>query len=62
MKAIYASKALLPDGWRDSVRISLSDGSIDKVESGATVTADDEATKHLDPETLEHLRGLGYIN
>jgi arylsulfatase A-like enzyme len=28
----------------------------------ARLTADDDSSKHLDPETLEHLRGLGYIN
>ena len=26
------------------------------------ITADDDASKRLDPETLEHLRGLGYVN
>jgi arylsulfatase A-like enzyme len=33
------------------------DGSIH-----ARLTADDDAGKRLDPETLEHLRGLGYVN
>jgi hypothetical protein len=28
----------------------------------AQLTADDDASKRLDPETLEHLRGLGYVN
>ncbi len=43
MTAIHASKALLPDGWRDSVRIRVSNGLIEDVETGASVTADDEA-------------------
>ena len=28
----------------------------------AQITADEDTSRHLDPETLEHLRGLGYIN
>ena len=28
----------------------------------ARITADDDASRRLDPETLEHLRGLGYVN
>jgi arylsulfatase len=28
----------------------------------ARITADEDAGKRLDPDTLEHLRGLGYIN
>ncbi len=43
MTAIYASKALLPDGWRDSVRFSLSDGLIEDIETDAALTAEDEA-------------------
>jgi arylsulfatase A-like enzyme len=33
------------------------DGSIH-----SRLTADDTASRRLDPETLEHLRGLGYVN
>lgn len=43
MTVIHASKALLPDGWRDSVRFSISGGLIEKVETDAAVTAGDEA-------------------
>ena len=32
MTTIVASKALLPDGWRDSVRVSISDGLIESIE------------------------------
>jgi hypothetical protein len=28
----------------------------------AKLTADEQADRRLDPETLEHLRGLGYVN
>ncbi len=43
MTAIFASKALLPGGWRDSVRISVSGGSIERIETDVAATADDEA-------------------
>ncbi len=38
-------------------RLMEIDGSVH-----ARITADEDASKHLDPETLEHLRGLGYID
>ena len=38
-------------------RLMEIDGSIH-----AQITAEEDATKHLDPATLEHLRGLGYVD
>jgi arylsulfatase A-like enzyme len=43
--------------YRAVSRLMETNGSIH-----ARLTADDDASKRLDPETIEHLRGLGYIN
>ncbi|MER8981697.1 formimidoylglutamate deiminase [Mesorhizobium sp. M0870] len=42
MAAIFAEQALLPNGWRDNVRITLAGGRITAVQPGAAATADDE--------------------
>ncbi|MER9291264.1 formimidoylglutamate deiminase [Mesorhizobium sp. M0518] len=42
MAAIFAEQALLPNGWRDNVRITLAEGRITAVQPGAAATADDE--------------------
>ncbi len=43
MTAIFANKALLPDGWHDKVRFSIAGGLIEDVEVGAAATAEDRA-------------------
>nr|WP_268931203.1 formimidoylglutamate deiminase [Mesorhizobium sp. SEMIA396] len=40
--AIFAEQALLPDGWRDNVRLTFAEGRITTVEPGATALAGDE--------------------
>lgn len=42
MAAIFAEQALLPDGWRDNVRLTLADGRITAVQPGAAAAAGDE--------------------
>ncbi|RWN94804.1 MAG: formimidoylglutamate deiminase [Mesorhizobium sp.] len=42
MEAIFAEQALLPDGWRDNVRLTFAEGRIATVEPGATALAGDE--------------------
>lgn len=42
MTAIFAERALLPDGWLGNVRISLADGRIVTVEQGASPQTGDE--------------------
>lgn len=42
MPAIFAEQALLPDGWRNDVRIGLDAGRINSVEAGADPLANDE--------------------
>ncbi|RUV18511.1 formimidoylglutamate deiminase [Mesorhizobium sp. M7A.F.Ca.MR.245.00.0.0] len=42
MAAIFAEQALLPDGWRDNVRLTFAEGRIATVEPGATALAGDE--------------------
>jgi formimidoylglutamate deiminase len=41
MAALFASKALLPDGWTDNVRFSINRGRIQSIESGAKRSSDD---------------------
>ena len=38
MTSVFANKALLPGGWADNVRLSLSGGRIDAIEVGASGT------------------------
>ncbi|TIX27758.1 formimidoylglutamate deiminase [Mesorhizobium sp.] len=49
MAAIFAEQALLPDGWHNNVRITLANGRITAVESGATTLAGDECHAILLP-------------
>lgn len=42
MAAIFAEQALLPDGWRDNVRLTLAEGRITAVQPGAAAAAGDE--------------------
>ncbi|RUZ75113.1 formimidoylglutamate deiminase [Mesorhizobium sp. M7A.F.Ca.US.006.01.1.1] len=42
MAAIFAKQALLPDGWRDNVRLTLAEGRIAAVQPGAAAAAGDE--------------------
>ncbi|MNC88982.1 hypothetical protein D3C83_48660 [compost metagenome] len=59
----HAVWSFLPDlrlrwlHYRAVTRLHEVDGAIH-----AKLTADEDAGKHLDPETLEQLRGLGYVN
>ncbi len=49
MISLFAEKALLPDGWRNDVRLTLEDGRISAVEAGVTASAADEATSFVMP-------------
>ncbi|MGI9233889.1 MAG: formimidoylglutamate deiminase [Woeseiaceae bacterium] len=42
MNRLFSKKALLPDGWHDDVVLSIRQGRIDAVQSGASPHADDE--------------------
>ncbi|AMX92401.1 MULTISPECIES: formimidoylglutamate deiminase [Mesorhizobium] len=42
MAAIFAEQALLPDGWRENVRLTLAEGRITAVQPGAAAAAGDE--------------------
>src|SRR5262245_7423377 len=42
MPALHFGTALLPEGWRESVRIEVSDGAITAVTAGAPPLPDDE--------------------
>jgi len=42
MASLFASQALLPDGWHSDVRIVFGDGGISEVEAGAVAEAGDE--------------------
>ncbi|MBZ9771317.1 formimidoylglutamate deiminase [Mesorhizobium sp. CO1-1-8] len=42
MATIFAEQALLPNGWRDNVRITLAEGRIAAVQPGAAAAAGDE--------------------
>lgn len=42
MTAIFANKALLPEGWRDNVRVTVSGGLIEDIEIGVSVATGDE--------------------
>jgi len=41
MNYVFASKALLPDGWADNVRFGIDQGRIDRIEVAAKPSADD---------------------
>ncbi|ARP66243.1 formimidoylglutamate deiminase [Mesorhizobium sp. WSM1497] len=42
MAVIFAEQALLPDGWRENVRLTLAEGRITAVQPGAAAAAGDE--------------------
>ncbi len=41
MMRLFARKALLPDGWKDDVRLTIKDGRIERVEPSAKLRNDD---------------------
>ncbi|GAE51817.1 formimidoylglutamate deiminase [Xanthomonas arboricola pv. pruni] len=55
MQALWAARALLPDGWAGDVRITLAQGRIASVQPGATPAADDTRVERLLP-------GLGNLH
>ncbi|QDS18108.1 formimidoylglutamate deiminase [Xanthomonas arboricola] len=55
MQALWAARALLPDGWTGNVRITLAQGRIASVQPGATPAADDSRVERLLP-------GLGNLH
>ena len=44
MTSLFATKALLPDGWRDNVRLTLDGGRISATQAGVTAAPEDELT------------------
>lgn len=42
MPGIFAEQALLPDGWRNAVRVTVENGAVISTETGATPEAGDE--------------------
>ncbi|CAE6750952.1 formimidoylglutamate deiminase [Xanthomonas arboricola] len=55
VQALWAARALLPDGWAGDVRITLAQGHIASVQPGATPAADDSRVERLLP-------GLGNLH
>ncbi|PPU15659.1 formimidoylglutamate deiminase [Xanthomonas arboricola pv. corylina] len=55
VQALWAARALLPDGWAGDVRITLAQGRIASVQPGATPAADDTRVERLLP-------GLGNLH
>ncbi|MBB5860039.1 formimidoylglutamate deiminase [Xanthomonas arboricola] len=55
VQALWAARALLPDGWVGDVRITLAQGRIASVQPGATPAADDSRVERLLP-------GLGNLH
>ncbi|WP_186810970.1 formimidoylglutamate deiminase [Xanthomonas arboricola] len=55
VQALWAARALLPDGWTGNVRITLAQGRIASVQPGATPAADDSRVERLLP-------GLGNLH
>ncbi|PPT99377.1 formimidoylglutamate deiminase [Xanthomonas arboricola pv. arracaciae] len=55
VQALWAARALLPDGWAGDVRITLAQGRIASVQPGATPAADDSRVERLLP-------GLGNLH
>ncbi|MFC7396893.1 formimidoylglutamate deiminase [Chelatococcus sp. GCM10030263] len=49
MATLHAATALLPEGWRDDVRLTIADGRIAKVETGVQPDAADERHRLLVP-------------
>ncbi|NIK07230.1 formiminoglutamate deiminase [Xanthomonas arboricola] len=55
VQALWAARALLPDGWAGDVRITLAQGRIASVQPGATPASDDTRVERLLP-------GLGNLH
>jgi len=49
MTSVFAAKALLPDGWRDNVRLTLNSGQISAIESVAEPSSADQVTGYVIP-------------
>jgi formimidoylglutamate deiminase len=49
MTTVFAAKALLPDGWRDNVRLTLESGQISAVDTGAKQSDTDDVTGFVIP-------------
>ena len=49
MTSLFATKALLPDGWRDNVRLTLDGGRIGATKAGVTAAAEDELAGFVIP-------------
>jgi len=49
MTSLFATKALLPEGWRDNVRLTLDGGRIGAVKAGVTAAAEDELAGFVIP-------------
>ena len=49
MTTVFAKKALLPSGWTESVRLTVSDGLISGLESGVSPGSDDTAVGFVIP-------------
>ena len=42
MPVIHAARALTPEGWKSDVRVTIDDGAIATVETGASAQEGDE--------------------
>jgi len=49
MTSLFATKALLPDGWRDNVRLTLDGGRISAAKVGVKAAAEDELAGFVIP-------------
>jgi len=49
MTSLFATKALLPDGWRDNVRLTLDGGRIGAAKAGVKAAAEDELAGFVIP-------------
>ena len=49
MTSVFAKKALLPEGWRDDVRLQIDDGLIGRVEVAAATSPGDASVSYLVP-------------
>ncbi len=49
MPTLFASKALLPDGWRDNARLSVDRGRIRGIETGVKPQTDDTRVGYVIP-------------
>jgi formimidoylglutamate deiminase len=49
MTTVFAAKVLLPDGWRDNVRLTLKDGQISAVDIAAKPSDTDQVTGFVIP-------------